>query len=314
MLNGFGQFRTEIDGLGIHFLHVRSPHTCALPLLITHGWPGSITEFHKVVGALVAPDQYGGSADDAFHVVLPSLPGYGFSDKPVRSGWGIERISQAWAVLMQRLGYQRYVAQGGDWGAVVTAALAASQPRGLVGIHLNVAITVPHELPSAPDVEERTTLARMKEIELWEMGYCLQQTTRPQTLGYGLADSPVGHAMWIYEKFQAWTDCDGNVENVLNLDEILDNIMIYWWSNTGASSARLYWESYRAGMQSPHIHLPVGVTLFPKELLKVPRKWAESYYHNLVYWNIAEKGGHFPALEQPESFLSEVRKCFRLMR
>ena len=244
-LNTFPQFITQIDGLDIHFLHVRSPHPGALPLVITHGWPGSIAEFQKVIGPLTDPVAYGGSADDAFDVVCPSLPGFGFSAKPTAVGWGVERTAAAWAELMARLGYDRYGAQGGDWGSAVTARLAQHDPSHLAGIHMNMPVVPPSSLSYEDMTEtEHTALASMGYYLQWESGYSKQQSTRPQTLGYGLADSPVGQLAWIVEKFWAWTDCDGHPENALTRDEMLDDVMLYWLTNSGASSARLYWESF----------------------------------------------------------------------
>jgi len=317
-LNAFAQFRTEIDGLGIHFLHVRSPHADALPLVMTHGWPGSVIEFLKVIEALADPTRHGGEAKDAFHVVCPALPGYGFSDKPAASGWGVERIGRAWGQLMQRLGYDSYVAQGGDWGAMVTTSMAQTETAHCRGVHLNMPIVVPdmdtmHELTEL----EQSALAGMHHYNEHDSGYSKQQSTRPQTLGYGLADSPAGQAAWIVEKFWAWTDCgDGehrHPESVLSRDELLDNVMMYWLTNSSASSARLYWESFR----TPNIHpvtIPMGASIFPKEIFRTSRRWAEKRFTQLVYWNEMQRGGHFAAFEQPELFVGELRACFRAMR
>ena len=312
LLNSFGQYRTEIDGLGVHFLHVRSPYADAIPLIMTHGWPGSVIEFHKVIGPLTDPVAYGGRAEDAFHVVAPSLPGYGFSDKPSRAGCNIDHIARMWATLMERLGYSRYVAQGGDWGSSVTAALGSLQPAGLAAIHLNTVMTIPPKRPEYTDPDEKMAIASIMEYQRHESGYSKQQSTRPQTLGYGLADSPAGLAAWIYEKFRAWTDCQGRPENIFSLDEMLDNIMLYWLPNAATSSARLYWESFRERPRK--VDIPVGCSLFPHELIRPPRQWAESLFSNLIYWNAPERGGHFAAFEQPELFVSEVRNCFRLIR
>jgi len=313
MLNGFGQFRTEIDDLGIHFLHVRSPHAQALPLLITHGWPGSIIEFHKIIGPLVDPPAYGGDPADAFHVIAPSLPGYGFSDRPTGTGWNIPRIAKAWITLMARLGYTRYVAQGGDWGSAVTATIATLKPAGLLGIHLNLTMASPKFASQNPTPEEQAALKALTRYQRELSGYSLQQATRPQTLGYGLADSPVAQALWIYEKFYDWTDCNGDPESVLTRDEMLDNIMLYWLPNTGASSARLYWESFAQTEPLP-VDLPTGYSAFPAEIFRAPRQWAEHTLRNIVYWNEVDRGGHFAAFEQPELFIAELRACFRLMR
>ena len=312
-LNRFAQFKTEIDGLGIHFLHVRSPHPDALPLVITHGWPGSFVEFHKVIEPLANPTVYGGDAKDAFHVVCPTLPGYGFSDKPTRVGWSCQKIAAAWSELMPRLGYKRYAAQGGDWGALVTTCIGIQDPANCIGIHLNMPIVAPD--PAAPDLTERekSALAGMQHYNDWDSGYSKQQSTRPQTLGYGLADSPVGQAMWILEKFWSWTDCNGHPENVLTRDELLDNVMLYWLPDAAASSARLYWESFRRVPTDP-VNLPVGCSIFPKEIFRSSRRWAEKRFSKLVYFNELDKGGHFAAFEQPELYLKEVRACFQKMR
>jgi pimeloyl-ACP methyl ester carboxylesterase len=313
-LNRFPQFRTPIDGLGIHFLHVRSPHADALPLVISHGWPGSIVEFHKVIEPLANPTQHGGEARDAFHVVCPSLPGYGFSDKPTRAGWKVERIASAWSELMQRLGYARYVAQGGDWGAMVTTAIGLQDAAHCAGIHLNMPIATPdpatmNELSDA----EKAALASMQHYERWDSGYSKQQSTRPQTLGYGLSDSPAGQAAWILEKFWAWTDCGGHPENVLTRDELLDNVMLYWLPGTAASSARLYWESFSTPSLDP-VEVPTGCSIFPKEIFRTSRRWAEKRFRRLVHFRELPRGGHFAAFEQPETFVREVRETFRHVR
>ena len=312
-LNRFPQFKTRIDDVGIHFIHVKSPHADALPLVITHGWPGSIVEFHKVIEPLANPTAHGGDAKDAFHVVCPTLPGYGFSDKPVRAGWNVQRIASAWSELMPRLGYKRYAAQGGDWGAAVTTCIGIQDPANCVGIHLNMPIVAPD--PTAPDLtdREKSALAGMQHYNDWDSGYSKQQSTRPQTLGYGLADSPVGQAMWILEKFWSWTDCDGHPENVLTRDELLDNVMMYWLPDAAASSARLYWESFR-NFPTDKVDVPTGCSIFPKEIFRTSKRWAEKRFTKLVYFNELDKGGHFAAFEQPETYLKEVRTCFRQMR
>jgi pimeloyl-ACP methyl ester carboxylesterase len=272
-LNRFPQFRAEIDGLGIHFIHVRSPHPEALPLVITHGWPGSVVEFHKVIEPLTQPTAHGGEAADAFHVVCPSLPGYGFSDKPRSTGWNTERIARAWAQLMARLGYERYGAQGGDWGAAVTADLGRLDGDHLAGIHLNMAVAAPDQSTFGDLSEwEQQALTALKHYQDWDSGYSKQQSTRPQTLGYGLLDSPAAQCAWIVEKFWAWTDCDGHPENVLSRDELLDNVMLYWIPGAGASSARLYWESFRGGSLDP-VTAHTGVSVFPKEIIRMSRRW-----------------------------------------
>ncbi|HVN02710.1 MAG TPA: alpha/beta fold hydrolase [Caulobacteraceae bacterium] len=316
-LNALGQFKTEIDGLGIHFLHVRSPHPNAMPLLLTHGWPGSVVEFMKVIGPLTDPTAHGGSADDAFHIVAPSLPGFGFSDKPARHGWGVPRIAGAWIQLMARLGYDRWVAQGGDWGSAVTTAIGLFRPPACAAIHLNMpwVFPTPEELKQPLTEAEQAALAAMAYYQDKDSGYSKQQSTRPQTLGYGLVDSPVGQAAWIYEKMWAWTDNGGAPEDALTLDEIVDNIMLYWLPGAGASSGRIYWESFGAAAQgAPVIELPVGVSLFPKEIFRPSRRWAEKRMSNIIHWNELTKGGHFAAWEQPAVFVEELRACFGKVR
>lgn len=313
VLNGLGQSRTEIDGLGIHFLHVRSKHGDALPLLLTHGWPGSVIEFLKVIGPLTDPEAHGGQAEEAFHLVIPSLPGYGFSDKPREPGWNVERIARAWAVLMERLGYDRYVAQGGDWGSSVTVELGVQQPDGLIGIHLNMLSVKPDMLDERLDEDETIALEKLQMFANVESAYAREQATKPQTLGYALADSPAGQAGWIYEKFRAWSDCDGDPETVLTRDEMLDDIMLYWLSNSGASSGRLYYESM-GSFRPKNVTLPVGFSAFPKEIIPTPRKWAEQVFPNIIHWNKLDKGGHFAAFEQPALFVRELRACFAALR
>lgn len=313
-LNRFPQFKTPLEGLDIHFIHVESPEKDALPLIITHGWPGSIVEFQKVIGPLSDPVGHGGRAEDAFHVVCPSLPGYGFSDKPTETGWGVEKIADTWAALMARLGYDRYAAQGGDWGAMVTSCIGARDPEHCVGIHLNMAIAppTPESMDDLSELEQ-SALAGMQHYNDKDSGYSKQQSTRPQTLGYALVDSPVGQAAWILEKFWSWTDCNGHPENALTRDEMLDNIMLYWLPATGASSARLYWESFNSPPMM-EIPVPVGVSVFPHEIFKASKRWCEARYANLVYYNVLEKGGHFAAFEQPELFVEEVRAAMRSIR
>lgn len=314
MLNGFGQYRTEIDGLGIHFIHIRSPAPDALPLIMTHGWPGSVIEFHKVIRPLTDPAAFGGDPRDAFHLVLPSLPGFGFSDKPRRHGWTVERIAAAWTTLMKRLGYDRFVAQGGDWGATVATALAHLAPPELIAIHLNMPIAFPDSAEAADwTPEEAAVAAEMQRFQHEETGYSAIQRTRPQTLGYGLTDSPAGQAAWIYEKYHAWSDCGGDPADVLSFDEMLDNIMLYWLPAAGASSARLYWESMSA-FHPGMTNVPTGCSIFPREVMRPSRRWLERTYRNIVYWNMLDRGGHFAAFEQPELFIEEVRACFRQFR
>lgn len=315
-LNGIGQFVTEIDGLDIHFLHVRSKHEGAMPLVLTHGWPGSVLEFIDCIGPLSDPEAHGGKAEDAFHVVVPSLPGYGFSGKPAQTGWDVHKVGQAWAELMRRLGYDRWVAQGGDWGAIVTTVIGAQAPEGLIGIHTNMPIA--RMLPEDREDRDPAAQAALKAGEhynQWDSGYAKIQSTRPQTIGYGLVDSPVALAGWIYEKMWAWTDNAGKPEDALSRDAMLDNITLYWLTASGASSARMYWESFGKTAQNGYqVDVPAGVSTFPREISRAPRKWAERTLRNLVYWNDCAKGGHFAAWEQPGIFVEEVRKCFALMR
>jgi pimeloyl-ACP methyl ester carboxylesterase len=320
-LNAFPQFRTELDGLGIHFLHVRSPHPDALPLVISHGWPGSIVEFMKVIGPLTDPTAHGGVRHDAFHVVCPSLPGYGFSDKPGQPGWKVERIAAAWTQLMARLGYERYGAQGSDWGTSISASIGQQDPDHVAGIHLTppLAAPDPETFDDLTDAE-RAALASLEYGDEWDSGYSKEHETRPQTVGYSLVDSPAGLCAWIVEKFWSWTDCDGHPENVLTRDELLDNLMLYWLPGTGASSARLYWESIRAVRElftranTDVVAVPTGCSIFPKEIQRPSRRWAEKRFTDIRYWNEPDRGGHFAAFEQPELFVDEVRSFFRLVR
>ena len=315
LLNRFAQFTTAIDGLDIHFVHARSPHPKALPLIITHGWPGSIVEFHKVIEPLVDPTAHGGDAADAFHVVCPSLPGFGFSGRPKATGWGVDRIATAWAVLMDRLGYARYGAQGGDWGSAVTTSLGAQDPAHCAGIYITLAMAARPKVEGEPTPEEARALKGIKYYADWDSGYSKQQSTRPQTVGYALTDSPCGQAAWILEKFWAWTDCDGHPENALTRDELLDNVMLYWVTATAASSARLYWESFGPDRRKPHtVTVPTGVAVFPKEIVPPVRRWMEDRYSNIRHWSEMPKGGHFAAFEQPELFIRDVRAFFRTLR
>ena len=313
-LNRFEQFVTEIDGLDVHFIHARSPHPKAVPLLITHGWPGSVVEFHKVIEPLTHPDQFGGDATDAFHVVCPSLPGFGFSGKPTRPGWGVDRIAQAWMALMARLGYDRYVAQGGDWGSAVTAGVGGSDVVHCRGIHVTLAMYTRPLILGEPTAQEVRALAGMKHYRQWESGYSKQQSTRPQTLAYGLSDSPAGQAAWILEKFWAWSDCAGHPENVFDRDELLDNVMLYWVSSSAASSARLYWESFGKPGQDLAVDVPTGVAVFPAEIVTPVRSWMAPRFRNIQHWREMPKGGHFAALEQPALFVEEIRSFFRTLR
>ena len=328
-LNALPQFKTEIDGVDIHFIHVKSPHETALPLIMTHGWPGSVVELLGSIGPLTDPTAHGGDAGDAFHLVLPSLPGYGFSAEPAELGWGSGRTAQAWAELMRRLGYSRYVAQGGDVGAAVTDAMARQAPDGLAGVHINLLIAaagMADQLP-ADSEQERAAGAAIATFMSSGFGYFLEQATRPQTIGYSLLDSPLGLAAWLldhdtdayYKIARAFVD--GRPSGGLTRDSILDNITLYWLTGTGASAARSYWEDGRAqaaaaaaGSAPPDVRLPVGFTTFPEEIFAAPRSWAEKVYPTLAYFNEAERGGHFAAWEEPELFATEVRAAFRLLR
>jgi pimeloyl-ACP methyl ester carboxylesterase len=316
-LNKLPQFTLNIDELNIHFVHVRSTHENARPLLMTYGWPGSIVEFLKVIEPLTQPELHGGSADDAFHLVCPCLPGFGFSDKPATTGWGVGKIAKAWNSIMLHLGYDAYYAQGGDWGSAVTTAIGMQNLGQCKGIHVNMPSSRPTpEALAHPDKKDEEALIRGKYYNDWDSGYSKQQATRPQTLGYALVDSPIGQAAWILEKYQSWTDCDGHLENVLTRTELLDNIMVYWLTASGASSGRLYWESFGTAFSSDadsFVKLPTGCSIFPKEIVPTPRTWAEQRYKNIVYWNELDKGGHFAAFEQPQLFVQEMRKCFSHM-
>lgn len=314
-LNRFEQFTTEIDGLDIHFIHVRSKERSALPLIITHGWPGSIVEFQKVIAPLTDPAAHGGNPADAFHVVCPSLPGFGFSAKPKTTGWGVDhRIAAAWAKLMDRLGYARYGAQGGDWGSAVTTSLGAQDAEHCAGIHITLAFNAAPKVEGEPTAEEKRALAGLKHYVDLDSGYSKQQSTRPQTLGYGLTDSPSGQAAWILEKFWAWTDCNGHPENIFSKDELLDNVMIYWATQTATSSARLYWESFGKRRTTPVVKVPTGVAVFPKEIITPVRRWMEPNFLDITHWSEMEKGGHFAAFEQPDLFVRDVRKFFATVR
>jgi len=313
-LNGLPQFRTQIDGLGIYFIHVRSKHENALPIILTHGWPGSIIEFLQVIGPLVDPRAHGGKADEAFHVVIPSLPGFGFSDKPTEVGWGLPRIANAWAALMARLGYSHYVAQGGDWGAGVTSWMAKQRVSGLTAVHLNLPILFPPPppQPGGYTTAEQPALAQLGKYGSDGSAYGLIQGTRPQTLGYGLADSPVEQAMWIYDKLQGWSD--NRAGEAISTDHMLDDITLYWLTDTAASSARLYYESFAKDFARMPLDLPVAVSIFKGDFFTPPKVWGEETYSKLFYWNEVPKGGNFAALEQPDLFVAELRKCFSQMR
>jgi pimeloyl-ACP methyl ester carboxylesterase len=326
-LNALPQFTTQIDGVDIHFIHVKSRHEKALPLIMTHGWPGSVIELLEVVGPLTDPTAHGGDAEDAFDLVLPSLPGYGFSAEPTDVGWDPGRTARAWAELMRRLGYTRYVAQGGDLGAIVTDAMGRQAPEGLLGIHMNLLVTTLGAAtpPPGDSEEERAALDAINTFTTSGFGYFLEQSTRPQTIGYALLDSPVALAAWLldhdtdsYYKISG-AFVEGQASGGLTADHILDNITLYWLTNTGASAARAYWEIGRAqalvaGQAPPEVSLPVGFTTFPEEIFQAPRSWVEQSYPNLIYFNKVDKGGHFAAWEQPQLFAEEIRAAFGSLR
>ena len=313
-LGRFPQFLTEIDRLDIHFIHVKSKNPNALPLILTHGWPGSILEFLKLIGPLTDPTSFAADAADSFDVVIPSLPGFGFSQKPAQSGWTVSRIASAWVELMRRLGYTRWAAQGGDWGAAVTTALAAMQPEGLAGIHLNTQFAFPAQIPAALSPEQRNAVQSLARYTGELGGSNHLQGTKPQTVGYALADSPAGQAAWIYEKFQSKTDNRGLAEDALSADDMLDTISLYWFTNSAASSARIYWENKSLTFAGPKLTLPVAATVFPRDIPRLPRSWIEDTYSNLIHYGEADKGGHFAALEQPEILASEIRTGLRTLR
>jgi pimeloyl-ACP methyl ester carboxylesterase len=330
-LNALPQFTTTIDGLDIHFLHVRSSQPNALPLIVSHGWPGSIIEQLKIIEPLTDPTAHGASASDAFDVVIPSLPGYGFSGKPATTGWGPDRIARAWATLMERLGYGRYVAQGGDWGTAISAAMARQAPAGLLGIHVNFAQMVPLQMlghirngdPAPADLSDAEKRAYGQvAFATFGRGYGIIQGTRPQTIGYSLADTPVGLAAWLLDhdtsSYQHLAQLfAGQPYGAITRDDVLDNTSLYWFTNTATSAARLYWEQGRAGgnfYAAADLSFPTAVTVFPEEYVTAPRSWTEKAYHNLIYFNEAAHGGHFAAWEQPQLFAEELRAAFRSLR
>ena len=312
-LNRFDQFTTTIDELDVHFIHARSPHEDAVPLLITHGWPGSIVEFHKVIEPLTNPTAFGGEAADAFHVVAPSLPGFGFSGKPTATGWGVPKIAEAFATLMARLGYDRYLAQGGDWGSAVTTAIGATDTDHCAAVHVTLAMGARPKIDGDLTPEEQRAVAGATYYRDWDSGYSKQQGTRPQTVGYGLVDSPAAQAAWILEKFWAWTDCDGHPENALSRDELLDNVMLYWINGNGASSARLYWESFSRGPRFT-VNIPSGFAVYPKEIVPPVRAWVEESFTDIRHWVEQPKGGHFAAFEVPDLFVDDIRTFARQFR
>jgi pimeloyl-ACP methyl ester carboxylesterase len=327
-LNALPQFVTTIDGLDIQFVHVRSKHANALPLIMTHGWPGSVLELVKVIAPLTDPTAHGGRAEDAFHLVLPTYPGYGWSGKPTAKGWGPDHVARAWDTLMQRLGYSRYVSQGGDWGAIISEVMAVQAPPGLLGIHINMPGTVPPAIvqqvrtrvpvPASFSDVEKAAYASLDIFYNKGFGYAEMMNTRPQTLGYALADSPVAMAAFFYDKFATWTHSGGEPEKVLTRDEMLDDISLYWFTNTGTSSSRSYWDAAQGGggpftaIDIPKV--PVAVTVFPGEIYRAPRSWGEKNFHKLIYWNEVDKGGHFAAWEQPQLFSAELRAAFKSLR
>jgi pimeloyl-ACP methyl ester carboxylesterase len=324
-LNALPMFMTEIDGLDIHFIHIRSRHEKAIPMILTHGWPGSILEFMRVIDPLTNPTAHGGKAEDAFHLVIPSIPGFGFSAKPTAPGWGSDRIGRAWSALMLRLGYDRYVSQGGDCGSVISQRMALQHVPGLLGIHLNMPAVVPADIarslaagdpaPASLTAAERKAFGQLEAFYRDNAGYAAMMNTRPQTIGYSLVDSPVGMAAWMYEKIAQWVYADGQPERVLGQDAILDDISLYWLTGTGASAARIYWEDHSNNFNARGIiDIPVAVSVFPGEIFRAPKSWAERCYTNLFYFNEVSDGGHFAAWEQPLLFAEEVRTAFRPLR
>ncbi|HSS60150.1 MAG TPA: epoxide hydrolase [Candidatus Limnocylindrales bacterium] len=327
-LNSWPQFITEIDGLEIQFAHIRSPHGEAMPMLMTHGWPGSIIELLKVIEPLTNPTAHGAAAADAFHLVLPTLPGYGYSGKPTSTGWNPARIARAFHSLMLRLGYPRYVSQGGDWGAIISEVLAQQSPEGLLAIHVNMPGTVPEDIlrhlrvfdPAPAELSEQEKVAYDRLLHFYRdgFGYAAMMNQSPQTIGYALADSPIAMAAYYYDKFAEWSDSGGEPEQVFRYDEMLDAISLYWLTNSGASSSRSYWEAAQAGggpfdaVDIPDV--PVAVTVFPAEIYPAPRIWAERAFGNLMYWHEVDRGGHFAAWEQPELFSEELRAAFKSLR
>ena len=312
-LNSFDHYRTAIDGQQVHFIHARSARPDARPLLLTHGWPGSIVEFLDVIPRLTDPEAHGGRADDAFHVIAPSLPGYGFSEPPRSPGWDVARVARAFVELMERLGYPSYLAQGGDWGAQVTTWIGGLDPERCAGIHLNMAPGIPPPEAGPLTAEEQADLAVMKQFTKEESAYAAEQATKPQTIGVGLNDSPAGLLAWIVEKFRTWSDCDGDPERCFTRDQLITNAMLYWVTQTSASAARLYWETRRSTAGAPpFVGVPTGVARYPKEVLRWPRSWVEQQC-NVVRWAVMDRGGHFPAMEQPELFVDDLREYFRTL-
>ncbi len=315
-INEMGSFRTVLNDLGVHFLHVRSPEPSALPLLLCHGWPGSILEFRRLIGPLTDPVSHGGRAEDAFHLVIPSMPGFGFSDKPTSTGWGVSRIADTWIDLMKRLGYDAWAAHGGDWGSAIVEAISRKRPQGLLGMHVNLPIVMPtdEEVTEATPDEQRM-IAKAQAYHTEMDGYAKEQSTRPQTIGYSLADSPIGLAAWIYTVFQDVSDSDGEPETVVDRDDILDDVMMYWLPNAGASSARLYWEARREDQFPVEPNpTPAGFSIFPGEAIQASRRWIERRYSTVLRYHRLDRGGHFAALEQPTLLTDEIRATFRAVR
>ena len=325
-LNSLPMFMTEIDGLAIHFIHVRSPHENAMPLIMTHGWPGSVLEMLKVIDPLTNPTAHGGKAEDAFHLVVPSIPGFGFSGKPTTRGWGSDHIGRAWGTLMNRLGYEKFVSQGGDCGSVISERMAHQKVPGLLGIHLNMPAIVPKEIvpilaagapaPAGLTADERACFDKLAIFYRDSAAYAQMMVTRPQTIGYSLVDSPIGMAAWMYDKFAEWTYSNKQPEKILTRDEMLDDISLYWFTETGTSAAQIYWEdhtnNFNALERIPSV--PVAVSVFPGEIYQAPKSWTERAFGNLIYFNKTENGGHFAAWEQPAIFTNEVRAAFRSLR
>lgn len=313
-LNEYPQFLTEIDGVDIHFIHVKSANASAMPLILTHGWPSTIADFIDLVKPLTDPAAFGADPRDSFDVVIPSIPGFGFSAKPARPGWDASRIASAWAELMRRLGYRRWAAHGGDWGAMITTALGVQRPEGLLGVHLSTPYAFPESIPDGLSPEERYAVEGLALYSGQLGGSNHLQGTKPETVGFALADSPAGQAAWIYEKYQSKTDNDGNPEDALSVDAMLDTISLYWFTNTAASSARIYWENRSATMAGPKLELPVAVTVFPRDIPRLPRTWIEAAYSDLIHYGEAAHGGHFAALEQPDILVHELRAGLRALR
>jgi len=323
-LNALPMFVTNIDGLDIQFIHVRSKNPKALPLIMTHGWPGSIFELLKVIDPLTNPTAYGGKAEDAFDVVIPSLPGFGFSGKPTSTGWDSDHIARAWGELMNRLGYKKFVSQGGDCGSVISQRMAIQHVPGLLAIHINMPATVPTEIaahltngdnaPAGLSVKEKAAYESLNDFYKNNCGYSAMMVTRPQTVGYALADSPVGQAAWMYDKIVQWTYSGGEPEKVLTRDEMLDDISLYWLTNSATSAAQIYWEDHSNNFNARDISTPVAITVFPGEIYQAPKTWAERCYHNLIYFNEVNKGGHFAAWEQPQLLAEEIRAAFKSVR